>query len=153
MGRGLLHNHGSSSTHLNDEPSSNTQYKELPKSATNNSLASTARSRRETREQYYHNLSQSYKRKAKAVVVTGITLILAGIACTVWHFVELSEDQTIEKHKNNLNSLMAPPYIKISTISGPIFFSFGLLITVCGVTWIPIYKDKIRNIMKDDDIT
>jgi len=144
---GLLHNHGASLTQLNDESISKTEYKELPKSATNFSLASTAKSRRENREQYYHNLDLSYKRKVKAVVISGILLFLAGIVCTVWHFLDAKSNKTISKNKGKLK--LSPP--DALTLSGPVLLSIGLLVFVCGVTWVPIYKDKIKHIIKSDE--
>ena len=60
----------------------------------------------------------------------------------IWHFVEASGN---EWNGGNLN------IYDLLTISGPVLLSIGLLVTVCGLTWVPIYEDKIKHLMRDEE--
>ena len=70
----------------------------------------------------FANARKQYYRKAIALMVVGGLFFTAGVALAVLHFARFEGVQ----------------------IAGPICLAVGLLLSVCGLVWIPIIKTKLR---------
>ena len=82
--------------------------------------------------------SDKTKRKIIALIIFGAFLFVTGVVLAVLFFHE-------RNHKIVTGEIKPSGELDLTdtrTITGPLFISSGLLITICGITWIPIYKEK-----------
>ena len=81
------------------------------------------------------------RRKIVCLILVGVLTFLAGVISAGYFFKDRHE--RIESGKLKASSEL--DMTDVRTILGPVFIASGLLLTICGVTWIPIYKQKVES--------